>query len=215
MGDAQADDDTPASTVTGELLEQFLAGDRESERLLFERHRAALVERAQGAKWIVGLHKHTTPEDLVQEVFVRALSSGLLLRFENRGRGALVAALSKVLGDVAVDAYRRHGAAKRGSELQALSLDFLSQHGEDRVSHGIAATDTTPTSSARHREMLDRCRAILGAAEWEVWRLCEIEGLGSPAVATRLGTTDSSVRGTLHRARKRILRELASHIEDV
>jgi len=207
-------DDTPASTVTAELLDQYLAGDRESERLLFERHRAELIDRARSARWMRGLHRYTTPEDLVGEVFVRALSSGLLRHFESRGSGSLGGALAKVLGDVAVDAYRRHGATKRGAGLRAFSLE---EHGTEARMTGdrrLPGEATTPTSSARQHELLELCRAVLPAREWEVWWMCEVEGRDSPSVAATLGVSDSAVRGTLHRARKRILREMSRRLAD-
>jgi RNA polymerase sigma factor (sigma-70 family) len=198
--------------VTSALLEQYLAGDRESERRLFERHRADLVSRSRSASWMAGLRRYATPEDLVQEVFVRALSSGLLRRLEHRGSGSLRAALAKILDDVAVDTYRRHGALKRGAHLRTVPLEGGVATGTEGAVE-LAAEDTTPTSTAREREILELCRALLPPREWDVWWLCEVRRQSSAAVAERTGTTDAAVRGILHRARKRILRELAARVD--
>lgn len=157
-----------------------------------------------------GLQKFVAPEDLAQEVFVRALSSGLLRDFQDRGRGSLLAALACVLDGVAVDTYRRHGALKRGGGAVLGSYDRLPEEGDTRSTAGLPASpDTTPTSSARERELVELVHEWLEPREWETWRLCEREGLDSRAAAERLGTTESAVRGVMHRARKRILRAMA------
>lgn len=157
-----------------------------------------------------GLAAHLTPEDLVDEVFLRVLSSGFLRRFEDQGQGSLAKALAAILDDMAVDAYRRFGAAKRGG---AAALHSYDQHAEVDETHGGAATiasrESTPTSDARASELLELCRTVLEPREWEVWRLFELEGLDSAAVAQRLGTSDAAVRGIFRRSRLRILRALA------
>ena len=47
------------------------------------------------------------PEDLVQEVYCRALSSGVLERFEDVRRGRLGALLASILHNTIVDTVRR------------------------------------------------------------------------------------------------------------
>ena len=202
----------PGPTLTRELLERYLSGDRESEARLFEGHRDDLVRRVRSASWMSGLRGLVTPEDLVQEVFVRALSSGMLRDFEDRGRGSLARALAKVLDDVAVDTYRRHGTLKRGGGVPGLQArDEAAEEGE--VAASSPARDATPTSNAREKEILELCRDVLEPREWQVWQLSEVEGLDSRAVAERLGATPAAVRGVLHRARKRILRRMADGLE--
>lgn len=195
-------------TRTSLLLERYLSGDRESERRLFGRHREVLLTRARSAHWMSGVSRVATPEDLVQETFLRALSAGMLRRFEDRGSGSLARALEKVLGNVVVDVYRRHGTLKRGSHLRTLSLDLSPETDFEDSPPALASADTTPTSSARGRELLDLCRNLLSPRQWEVWCQCEVHHVDAPTVAARLGTTDAAVRGLLLRARRRILREL-------
>lgn len=202
--------DSSYPTRTRVLLERYLAGDRESESRLFDRHRSELLARARRASWMPGIVRHTTPEDLVQETFVRALSSGMLRRFEDRGAGSLGRALEKVLGNVAVDVSRRHGSLKRGSGRFGLSLD--ADAGPDselaREVPDLASAGTTPTAAARGRELVDLCRELLPPREWEVWYASEVERLDSVEVAARVQASPAAVRGVLHRARKRVLGEL-------
>ncbi len=204
-----------AQTTTRTLIEKYLSGDRESERQLFEAHRSELVARVGSSQWMSGLSAHVTPEDLVDEVFLRALSSGFLRHFEDRGRGSLTRALAAILDDVAVDTYRRLGASKRGGRVVARSYDRQDEVQDTRQGTvALPSREVTPTSNARARELLKLCQELLEPREWEVWRLCELEGLDSPAVAERLNTSDAAVRGVLHRARKRILRALAGELPD-
>lgn len=191
-------------TRTRELLERWLAGDSGAERRLFERYRALLVERARSARWMRALARHAAPEDLVDEVFLRAFASGALAEFDCRGEGALERFLAKLLDSVAIDALRRHGRLKRGAGRPDLSLEWgaLGEPG----SLALTATDTTPTGRARAEDLTALCRSLLSDAEWEVFRLCELEGRSSVEVGERLGTSAAAVRGTLFRARQRILR---------
>src|SRR5262245_22188671 len=78
-------------------LAAWLAGDAEAARALFSRHRDELLARAQSHRLMRRLKGHVTAEDMVAEVFLRALSSGLLQRFEVRGKGSLMGGLYTVL----------------------------------------------------------------------------------------------------------------------
>ena len=96
------EDDPPPPTR--EQLAAWLSGDAEAARGLFARHRDELLARAQTHRLMRPLRRHVTPEDVVDEVFLRALSSGLLTRFEDRGKGSLMGALYTVLDRVLADA---------------------------------------------------------------------------------------------------------------
>ncbi len=200
---------------TRELLEGYLLGNREAERKLFELHRQRLVERVQQEHWMAGLAKYVTPEDLVGEVFLRALSSGVLQDLDDRGRGSLARLLFKMLDDVAVDTYRRHGTEKRGGGRLPSSYDGGDEN--TPTGHGqpsMASLDTTPTAKVRAGELLERCRKVLDEREWQVWQLSEVEDCTSIEIADRLSTTDSAVRGVLRRARRKLLMKLAQAVRD-
>ena len=197
---------------TREQLAAWLAGDAEAARSLFARHRAELLERVQGHRLMRLLRRHVTDEDIVDEVFLRALSSGLLARFEDRGRGSLMGALYTVLERVLSDAARRHfGTLKRGAGLQHVALDEAAL-GVDGDSP--ASADPTPTSQARTHDLLDRCRSVLSAREWEVWRLRHVESLDFASIGARLQLSEAAVRGLHFRARERIVTLLGERSRD-
>ncbi len=188
---------------TREQLAAWLAGDAEAARALFARHRAELLERAQAHRLTRRLRDHVTPEDMVDEVFLRALSSGLLHRFEDRGQGSLMGALYTVLDRTLKDAARRHlGTEKRGQDAAHVSLDDASLRAAARA---LASSDPTPTSRVRANDLLDVCRAALPPREWDVWRRRHVEGLDFATIATQLGITEAAARSLVHRARERIV----------
>ncbi len=198
---------------TRDLLNGYLSGNRQAECELFEQHRERLLQRVQREHWMAGLSKYASPEDLVGEVFVRALSSGLLLDFTSRGSGSLSKLLFKLLDNVAVDTYRRHGAGKRGGGRMPASYDAGDEGA--KTGHGapaVASMDTTPTSKVRAGELLERCRAALEPREWEIWHMAEVEGFDSLEIAERLNTTDSAARGVLRRARNKLLTKLTEFV---
>jgi len=188
---------------TREQLAAWLAGDAEAARALFARHRDELLTRAQAHRLMRSLRRHVTPEDVVDEVFLRALSSGLLTRFEDRGKGSLMGALYTVLDRVLADAARRHfGTLKRGAGIEHVALDEALLRGHEGTP---AASDPTPTSHARTTDLLDLCRTALPPREWEVWRLRQVENLDFAAIAARLELSESAVRGLHFRAKERIV----------
>jgi RNA polymerase sigma factor (sigma-70 family) len=198
-------EDKKPDTSTRRLLAEYRGGNRDAEGELFERHRAALLEHVSKQRWMRGLSRHATPEDLVGETFLRVLASGRLNSLSLQGEGALLRFLFKVLNNVAVGVYRRHGRCKRGSGRPDLPL-APGIESNDPVA--FRATDTTPTVRARLNEIEGLCRAQLSDREWRAWRLCEMEDCTSTEAAARLEITDAAVRSLVHRARKKILRVL-------
>lgn len=195
----------PELTLTHKLIARYLEGDRVAEHGLFKKHSELLLNRARAHPWMSGLRAHLSPEDVVDEVFLRALSSGLLREFDARSRGSLKRVLFKILDRVLVDLFRRHGAVKR--RLPPL----LSGSGEEAENpkwslEALVPSDTTtPTSNARATELLELCRQHLSPREWEVWRRVEVDGLGADGTAQALGLTPSAVRSLMFRARAKLL----------
>jgi RNA polymerase sigma factor (sigma-70 family) len=195
------EDDSPPPTR--EQLAAWLAGDAEAARGLFARHRDELLARAQAHRLMRPLRRQVTPEDVVDEVFLRALSSGLFRRFEDRGKGSLMGALYTVLDRVLADQARRHfGTQKRGAGVEHVALDEALLGAGDGAP---ASGDPTPTSHARASDLLDICRTALPAREWEVWRLRQVESLDFGDIAGRLHLSESAVRGLHFRAKERIV----------
>jgi len=187
------------------LISSYLAGDRAAEQSLFHKHSELLLRKVRSHPWMAGLRKHASPEDVVNEVFLRALSSGVLRTLEPRERGALSRVLFKILDRVLTDMYRRHGAAKRDLPMTSTGSDTEGRGVGYWIDGAVPSDATTPTSSARVRELLEICRAHLTEREWEVWRRVEIEGLGAQGAAEALGLSPSAVRSLTFRARAKML----------
>lgn len=189
-------------TRTATLLRLMLAGDLPAQRRLFERHRPMLAARAARSAAMGVLRRHVSAEDLVGEVYLRALESGCLLRFEDRGPGSLDGLLLTLLDRVIADACRRHGAVKRGANVRRVD-------GDPSDMTALQASDPSPTGLARASELEALCRQHLSEREWEAFRLVQCDGLSAVEAAERLGSTDSAVRGLLLRARARLIKLLA------
>jgi len=196
-------------TWTQDVLERYRSGDGEAERQLFERCRSMLVRRAQSHPRLRAIRHEFSAEDAAHEVLWRALSSGMLERFEHRGKGSLDAALLLVLDRTLVDMGRRLAARKRGgghSRVLEPRPDGESTSGLER----LPANDVTPTADARARELVEIAERELSPREFRVWHLIEIAGLDSNEVGQRLGITASAVRGLLFRAQARLVRTLGT-----
>jgi RNA polymerase sigma factor (sigma-70 family) len=192
---------------TRSVLLAYRLGDDEAERRLFERCRGLLVARARTHPRMRPVQHEYSPEDVAHEVLWRALSSGLLERFEHRGKGSLEAALQTVLERTLVDMGRRLTARKRGGGRRRVELTPTGGEAPGGI-EVLSGQDTTPTSSARARELLELARRVLSDREHEAWHLLEVEGLDSVEAATRLGVSPSAVRGLLFRAQARLIRTL-------
>jgi RNA polymerase sigma factor (sigma-70 family) len=143
---------------------------------------------------------------------LRALDSRALESFQDRGPGSLRNLLFAILDNVMRDACRRRSAQKRGGgHAPPVSLDARGWDASRPLGAGLLASDeTTPTGAARAKELLALCRSVLAPAEWEVWKLAELEGLDSTEVAQRVGSTPGSVRSKVRRIRAKLIAEIAS-----
>jgi len=174
-----------------------------------ERYRPELLARAARHPWMQAIAAHTSAEDVVQEVFLRALSSGLFSVRDGRAPGSLLSALQVVLERALADQLRRLGTAKRGAEVAVLSIDPAAEETGSPLLGALASSSTTPTVSARSAELIRLCQAHLEDHEWETWRLRVVAGLGFDEIAALTETTPASARGVMHRARKKLVLALA------
>jgi RNA polymerase sigma factor (sigma-70 family) len=196
------------TTSTRAVLDQYRSGVTGAEQRLFLTHRERLLRRARRHPWMRGLSAHTTCEDVVDEVFVRALAGGFFERFDDRGRGSLLRALTRILERVVADGYRRLGTHESG---RLRTVEQAAAGPETPSWRPVASgEEPSPTSNVRAVEMLGLCRRILDPEEWEVWRLTEIVGLESRAIGERIGRSASASRSVLHRARAKLLRVFAA-----
>lgn len=151
------------------------------------------------------LRAHMAPEDVVDEVFVRALGSGYLRRFEPHGKGSLRAALGQILRHVIADCHRRYRAEKR--RLPSTSPGRPSAVRVDP--NDVAAAMPHPSESLRVAELVAMCRQVLTPREWQAWDLVEIQELTSTEAAGVLGASASAVRGLVARAREKLVDHLS------
>lgn len=189
------------TTLTRDLLARMLAGDFDAERRLFEHHRAVLLEKARRHPSLRRLRHRVAAEDVVQEVFWRALSARLFARFEDRGRGSLEALLTTLLECTLVDALRRSGAQKRGAFQSIRSLELVED--QARVGDPVA-----PSSEVTTDDLLQFCRSQLRTQEWVIWRAVELTGRDTESIGREWGLTPSAVRSHLFRARQKLITAL-------
>lgn len=202
----------PTRPMTRELLSKYLSGDALAARRLFEDHRSALLSIARQRLAASPLGADLSADDLVAEVFLRALDHGVFERFIDQGRGSLGRLLADILRKVEIDLVRRRSAAKRG---KGLSPKGGVPGADDEASAGnFAAPDPTPTSDARMAEMVALCESTLDADAWRAFRLCVLDGLSKAECARRLGLSEAAVRSIIHRARQKLIQALGEREDE-
>ena len=137
------------------------------------------------------VRNHADAEDIVQEVFLRVAKHGA----KDIGDGK--AWLARIAWRVSVDRYR---SARRQSQ----------EEFDERI-HAPFVHIRGTESNAISREtlaLLDRLIAALPKKEREALLLTSIEELSSTQAATVLGTSETSVRARVSRARQRLAQKL-------
>ena len=194
--------------ATLRLHAQMKAGSRRSANDLIKRLEPELLARARR---LVAGRQRILPEDLMQMTWERALSKDRLLRFESRRPGSLRAWLARIQQRAWVDHLRKGGTMGRGASVSDRSLDETL--GTSNLRAMCPSNTESPTSSARHRDLVEICRQELNEREWEVWRRIEIDGLSTPEVAQAMGASESAVRSIFFRARGKIIRRIGRDLE--
>jgi RNA polymerase sigma-70 factor (ECF subfamily) len=137
------------------------------------------------------VRNHADAEDVVQEVFLRVSKYGA----KDIGNGK--AWISRVAWRAAVDHYR----SRRQNEQEEF---------DERI-HAPAARMAGAEQQAISRqelELLDRLIAALPAKERDALLLTSIEEMTSAEAAELLGTTETSVRARVFRARQKLAEKL-------
>lgn len=138
-------------------------------------------------------------DDLVQEVFVRALTASTgLPEFEPRDV-ALARLLQRIARNTVVDAARAVRAAKRDGRTERLERSTWSQ----APGHTPAALGAGPFTLAVGREneaRLERAYHTLSSEHRRVIGLRQFEGLSAATAATRMGRTETAVHSLYRRA---------------
>ncbi|MBL4847966.1 MAG: sigma-70 family RNA polymerase sigma factor [Planctomycetes bacterium] len=146
-------------------------------------------------------------EDVVQEVFLRLFANDLLSKAD-RERGRFRSYLLGITTNVLRQRSRRAQAAKRGGELSQVSLSAIkhdpidpksssAEFDECWVAHLVArALEAVEAQSARQHELLVRVS----------------DGATPGEIAEAQGLTPGQVRVDLHRARKRLARQIREEV---
>jgi len=181
-------------------------GDREALELLFRRY----VDRVWRYGWSVTRSRESAGE-IVQETFLRVMNS--IAKFESRSTFATW--LFAITRSATMDFVRRVRTENRrradvnvlrlitDDEVREVRREIPIGEESEAAEHGAGA-DKVATHVAIHDAI-----AKLSGAQRDAIVLCEIVGMSIAAVSEILGWSESRVKVTLCRARRR-LRELLS-----
>lgn len=193
--------DTPALT-DAELIAQVRAGDVNAYEPLIERHReqvfAIVARHVPGAQVAESAH----------EVFVRAFLSLASYRAEK----PFAHWLSRIAMRTCYDFWRQQ---KRRPETPASVLDDDNQEWLERAAQGLAREAFEHETTQREAgEVLDWALAQVSASDRMVLTMLHRDGHSVADIATLLGWTQTRVKVTAFRARRKLRGILAGQMKD-
>lgn len=148
-------------------------------------------------------------DDLVQDVFLRALASARGLPAVEPGEGPLWGVLSTLARQVVIDAARALRALRRDGRHERLSRSDWSRAGAER---GLSAALPGPHTAAAAREtgaVMARAFLALSGEHRRVLGLRQFEGLTAEETGRRMGRSASAVHSLYRRALEAWQAELA------
>ena len=137
------------------------------------------------------VRNHADAEDVVQEVFLRVAKHGA------KGIDDAKAWVSRIAWRTSVDRYRSRGRVQHEEFDERIHLSDIRSANLER--EFISREELT---------LLDRMIASLPGKERDALLLTSVEELTSAEAATILGTTETSVRARVFRARQRLTEKL-------
>jgi RNA polymerase sigma-70 factor (ECF subfamily) len=138
------------------------------------------------------------PEDLLQEVYLRALAHPRGLPDFEPGEGPLFAILASTARHVVVDAARAIRAAKRAGRTERLQRSDWSRAGSGPPAPG--AGPVTAALGAETSRALAECFLALPGEYRRVIGLRQFEGLSARQTAERMGRSETAVHSLYRRA---------------
>jgi len=196
------------------LVQVLRAGDERAFLGLVERLHAPMVRFARGF-----LGSEAAAEDVVQDTWAVVLES--IHRFE--GRSAL---RSWIFGILANQARTRATRDSRAVPLSSLAADddsaavdaseFHPNSHQRWAGHWARFPEPWPEQQLLAQETLQHLRAAiegLPESQRAVIQLRDVEGWSAEEVCEALCVSEGNQRVLLHRARSRVRRELARHVE--
>ncbi len=193
-----------SATSTLGLIDRLKQGDQEAFSALFEKYcrRLALLIHYRLSQ---SLRRTTEVDDVLQEVFLRALNG--VGQFSYQGAGSFMRWLSRIADHVITDMARSDNRQKRRA-------DEIVRFRSESNPGGPEPVDTkTPSRLLREKEKLLALLEKLNRLPPEYRQailLAKIEGLSTQEVAQQLGKSREATALLLHRAIKRF-----RHLQDV
>jgi len=175
-------------TEERDLIARVVAGDREAERLLYDRHAARVYRLAYRITGDADLAL-----DAVQETFIRVFRD--LARFE--ARSTLATWIHSVAVSTTQNVARREHRHRKAEPLQAAAA------AHPAVDHDHAL-----------REHIERMVDGLGDDLRIVFIMADLEGFSHEEIATALGISPNASRIRLSRARQQLRRALTPIVRD-
>jgi RNA polymerase sigma-70 factor (ECF subfamily) len=202
---------TPESSVTQDLVERARHGDREAFGALVDRYRErleALVHLRLGKR----LRQKVEPEDVLQEVYLRALPA--LQSFQWTDKGSFFRWLGAIAEHVIQDLARRHLEAEKRALSHERSLEReIVGEGEDERERVFEARDASPSEILRRWERFERLEAALDRLHpdhREVIILSVVRGLPTREIAERMHRSPEAVGMLLLRAVRKLREEFGT-----
>lgn len=181
-------------------LRRAAAGDALALQKLLLAHHDRLRALAEG-RLSPELRAVVAPEDLLQQVYVRALEAPL----EDRGPRAFFAWLVRILEGRLVDAHRTWHAARRDRDREVRAAEAPSRFGE--LCERAALDTTTPSRVFSRREeeaLVMAALAGLSADHRRVLELRYLEGLSLAETGRRMSRSAEAVQMLAARAVRRL-----------
>jgi RNA polymerase sigma-70 factor (ECF subfamily) len=174
-----------------------------------ERYRPLLRIQARQLRLTPRFERRFDSSDLVQETLLRAHRERG--QFRGQGEAELLAWLHEILLHVAADEVRKAMAQKRDVALEQ-SLEALAADSSARWQKYLADNAPSPEAQAeRHEQLLRLSEAIdrLSDHQRDAVILRDLMGLSLVEVAARMGRTERSVAGLLHRGHETLRKIVA------
>ncbi len=189
--------------VSAEASCEIKQADRACERM-FLSHRRRLLQYAR----LKGCGEHDA-EDVVQELFLRLIRLGVLLRLSGEPDETQAAHLTRTLRCMILNQWRNRIRLRRGGAAATLSLEDLAEEG---VEVPCAQTPTTDLDRAWGLGILERGFALLRARmDPSRWHGIESSLLDDPPSAGLRGASVAH-RVAAHRARVELRHILSREI---
>jgi RNA polymerase sigma-70 factor (ECF subfamily) len=184
----------------GDLIRQAVAGDRAALSQLLLEHYDKLYRHLERSI-ARDLQAVIRPEDVLQQVFIRAAQS--VSHFEHRHPGSFAAWLETIATNLVRDAQRRRHRERRAGDLP----ENADSSGLALLVDRLVSDSTTPGGRVQRDEhvcCLQAAIATLPDEQREVIQRYYLQEQSYEQIAQELGRSKDSIRGLCYRARQNL-----------